>query len=247
MEIQKATGIVLSARRSGEADIICTVLTREYGKRSFLFKGIKKSKRRPQASIEPGAIIRLVYYHHDDRDIAIVNDSHIEKYYPEIRKNLEKIYHLSFLLEATEKTTGAHDRDLPVFDLLAAGIDTLPGTEFCGHLSAFFTLHLLRVHGILPDMSRCRECGSVITGPFSLEMPHLRAVCGMCGGTACLLDRAAFDFINTSIVTKFNAIDHKAYGDEIMLDLIFHLALFIEEYFHTELKSKKFILETYCS
>ena len=45
MEIQKCSGIVLSSTASGEADRIARIFTREYGKRNFIFKGLRKDRK----------------------------------------------------------------------------------------------------------------------------------------------------------------------------------------------------------
>ncbi len=61
MEIRKAAGLVLHSRQSGEADIVARVLTAEFGKTNFIFKGLKKSKKRSLAAGEPGTLLDLMY------------------------------------------------------------------------------------------------------------------------------------------------------------------------------------------
>jgi DNA repair protein RecO len=109
MEIQKSTGVVLSTGLMGEADRSSRIFTKEYGKRGFIFKGLKKSRTRPQTVTEPGTIVNVVYYYSEKRDLYIVNEFSIFKHYSEIRKDLAKIYTLFFILEITEKTTALSD------------------------------------------------------------------------------------------------------------------------------------------
>ena len=130
MEIQKSTGIILSSRLFREADILSNILTKEYGKRKFIFKGLNKSKKRAQSAKEPGTILRIVYYFNESRDSYIVNEFDVKKYYFNIRENLEKIYNQYFILEVVEKTTGYNDTMQNVFNLLIAGIDTLSKTDY---------------------------------------------------------------------------------------------------------------------
>ena len=242
MEIQKTVGIVLSAKEYGEADIITRIITRDYGKRSFVFKGLKKTRKRARSAAEPGACTHLVYYFHGERDAYTVSDFTVAMHYPEIREDLDKIFHLFFLLESVDKTTGFNDSDLPVYELLAAGIDALSGTAFPAHLTSFFLIRLLGLHGILHGADACKYCGSTDFAGFTLDINDLRPVCDSCAVSESMLDRSVMDYMTNAARIKFSGIDHAAYSRGSIMDLLFYLSLFIENYFHIILKSKEFIL-----
>jgi len=241
MEIQKTTGIVLSSKKSGEADVISTILTRGYGKKKFIFKGLKKSKKRSLSVSEPGSIINLVYYYKENKNLFNVNESSISRHYSDITKNLDKIYHLYYLLESVEKTTGYDSEDSRIFDLLISGIDALAKNQNCINLTVFFILHLLRLQGILPNIHSCRTCGSSDFQEFSLEVHDLSLTCENCKKSNIMLNRSAVDFIKTSFANKFNSINHSDFCKKNNLDLLFYLTLFLENYFHSEIKSKDFV------
>ncbi|MBP7735885.1 MAG: DNA repair protein RecO [Spirochaetes bacterium] len=249
MEILKTTGIALSSQALGEADIICNFYTRDCGKRRFLFKGLKKSKKRSLAATEPGSMSTLVYYQRDDRDYCIVNEITVEKYYTAITADLNKIWHLYFLLESVDKTSGFDMGDESIFKLLSAGIEVLSKTEFPAHLSAFMILHLLQLHGILSDLDFCKLCGTKQFSTFAMDVTDLRPVCGACLGAASsghwrgstVLPGAMREYMVLCMSQKFNAIDHGRFSEKDLLDLLFAISLFMEHYFHMEIKSKSFI------
>lgn len=249
MNILKTTGIALSSYVSGEADIICNYLTVDSGKRKFIFKGLRKSKKRSLSATEPGTVANLVYYYREDRESYIVNDVTIEKYHASITADLKKIFHLYFILESVDKTTGYDVRDGMLFKLLLAAIEVLSKTEYPAHLSAFFTLHLMKNHGILSDLSTCKICGKRFSSRFTLDVIDLRPVCGNCLGAdqagpwerSALLSASILDFIGDCAGQKFSEISHIRYGESDVLDLLFNYSLYIENYYHTELKSKSFI------
>lgn len=247
MEIQKATGIVLHSRRIGEADVIVRAYTREYGKRNFIFKGIKKSRSRPLAATEPGTTVELAYYFHDNRDLLVVNDCRITAHTGHLRNDLEKILHLCYILETVDKTTGFNDPDAPMFDLLSAAIGALgPAGHPCA-LSAFFTLHVLRMHGVLPDYTRCRRCGKARLEAFSINSADFSPSCRDCTGREAkeefsFGERTA-EFIRLSLTRKFGELTHGRYPAVELLHLIFYLTLFVENYFRVEIKSKKMLLQ----
>jgi DNA repair protein RecO (recombination protein O) len=245
MEIQKATGIVLSSRTIGEADYLVRFFTKEYGKREFVFKGLKKSKRRSQSIAEPGTAAELVYYFHDDKNYHTVNEYSIHRHYLNIRDNLSKIFSLYFFVDAVDKTCGLNDPNKQVFGLLAAGIETLRETVYTGHLAVFFLLHLLRLLGILPDFSRCKNCGNSELSDFKIDNTDFQPVCGKCSSSlnsGYIFKNRTMDFIDKSLSKKFSAIDPRIFPEEEVLHLLFQLTLFTQNYFHIELKSKEILI-----
>jgi len=245
MEIQKSTGIVLSSRVLGEADILCNILTKDSGKRKFIFKGLKKSKKRSLTATEPGSVTNIVYYFNETRDSFIAKEFNAEKHYFEIRKDLNRIYNLYFILETVEKTTGYNDTNNLIFDLLASGIDTLSRSSHPLNLSSFFLIHLLRLHGILPNIDKCEKCGSSSFSEFTFDVTNLGLLCSTCARShRHLLNLEIMHFINDSLSKKYISIYHDKYNMHKIQDLLFYLSLFIEHYFNIEIKSKDFILKS---
>ena len=249
MEIVKSTGIVLSSQAYGESDILCNYYTRDSGKRKFIFKGLKKSARRSRSATEPGAVARVVYYYRDDRDSYIVNQCDVEKYFSAITGNLEKIFHLYFMLESVDRTCGYNIADEAIYALLMAGLETLARTQFPAHCSLFFIMHLLNNHGVLSDVDSCKSCGSERFQQFVLDTSDLRPVCASCsrdlsldaGRRVPFLPESMLDCMREFLTRKFSAIDLAPYDEKHVLDVLFNITLFLEDYFHTELKTKAFI------
>jgi DNA repair protein RecO (recombination protein O) len=246
MEIQKASGIVLSSRQFGESDFLCTIYTKEFGKRDFIFKGLQKSKKRPQIVSEPGTVGDIVYYFHDDKTSYIVNEYNIIKHNISIRNDLKKIYLLYFVLALIEKTTGYNDKNKSLFDLITAGIDNIPDAEFHEHFSVFFILHLLRLHGILPDFQRCKICNKSDSSGFYIDTLDFHPVCGNCVSSIknkiLPVNKLTREFIAQSMKNKFSLIDHSGFPSKNILDLLFSITLFIESYYHVEIKPKSLLI-----
>ncbi|HOW83319.1 MAG TPA: DNA repair protein RecO [Spirochaetota bacterium] len=242
MEIRKTIGIILSARPSGEADVSCSVLTREYGKAKFIFKGLRKSRKRSHTAAEPGSVSSLQYYYNEEKESSIVSDFTIERYYPEIRQDLARIYHLYLMLETVDRTTGLNEPSVQIFDYLGAAMDRLSSTDHPAHLTAAFLLHFLKLGGLLEVTGACSNCGSRNYSRFSLDERDLRPVCSGCGGAGRLMPRETMDFIVEALNRKFSSIENDRYAKESILDLVYSLILFVENYYHIRIKSKEFIL-----
>ena len=250
MEILKTTGIALSSKTYGEADILCNYYTKDFGKRKFIIKGLKKSKKRSRAAVEPGAVADLVYYFREGKDTYIVNEFNVLKFYAAITGNLQKILHLYFMLECVDKTCGYNIADEGIYRLLLSGIDALSRSDSPVQLSAFFILRLLKIHGILSAHRACKLCGKDNYSRFVLDIVDLRPVCDACLALApsmhrpdsVLLGRNAGEFIHSCSINKYSSLEHGKFQESDIKNLTFNIALFAENYFHTELKSKTFIL-----
>lgn len=245
MEIRKSQAIVLSSRATGEADRAIRAFTREHGKKFFIFKGLRKSKKRAMAASEPGTVLELVYYFHEGRDFHIVNEFTIKKQYTDLRDNLEKMIFMFFMLELVDKTTAAANPVPRLYDMLAAALEVHRETLMPAHLAAFFALHLLRTEGIINDYFACRLCGCDDMQKFAMDFQDFSFVCENCArrqSMSPLLPRNVLNFIRLSASRKFSSMNLELVSRENILDLLFCLCLFVERYFNIELKTKSMVL-----
>lgn len=250
MKLQHATGIALSQKDTGEADVICTYYTHEFGKRSFIFKGLRKTRRRSRAVVEPGVTAHLVFYDREGIDTCIVKESDIVAYHPSIGSDLRRIFHLLFMLEVVEKSSAFLAADSAVYRLLSMGIEALSTTPYPTHLVCFCILRLMKAQGILAQFGSCKSCGKPIEGSFSLDPVDFRSICRVClveGGNPSHLVSPTFrpaimEYLQSCLSSKFGSIEHSRIPDGDVLNCIYVLTLFLERYLRRELKSKSFIL-----
>ncbi len=151
MEIKKTEGIVLSSKKINDADVISSIYTKKFGLHDFIFKGIKKSKHRSKTATEPGVEVNILFYYKENKNIFTANEFKVINYGFELYKNLDRIYHLSFILEIVKKTVGHNHTDLKIYNLLQSALIALNETENVSLLTAFFIIHLLKTEGIAFD------------------------------------------------------------------------------------------------
>lgn len=247
MEIQKSEAIVLSSRLIGEADLLAQILTKEYGKRTFVFKGLKKSKKRAKSAAEPGTTLNISYYYKEHKNSSIINDFQIVSNLNNIRNNLSHILNLHFIIETVLKTTGENDKQLYLYKLLSAAINTLENTNFPFHLSFFFLIHLIKFHGILPSISHCGNCGTTNINDFKILPEKHIILCSNCARQnnihSHILEAANYQYIRKCLANKFLTIEHSKISLNNIHQLLFHISLFLEEYFHINLKSKELLFQ----
>jgi len=245
MSLQKATGIVLSARTYGEGDVFSSIFTKEFGKNKYIFKGIKKSKKRASSGAEPGSVINFLYYDHNQQEVAIINEFNPCYNNLKIRSNHEHLFQLYFLLELVEKTIGYHDINQKLFNLLWHGINTIPKTQFSINLSIFFIIHLLKNHGLLSSLKKCKICQQEDYNDFCLDLNDFGLICSKCHSpnkSPKLFSAHLKEFIQKSLSEKFATLDQPIYYQENNKNFLASLSQFIENYFNIEIKSKKMVL-----
>jgi len=242
MSLKKTTGILLSSDIMGEADVKANFLCRDEGKKSFIFRGLKKSCRRPQSAAEPGAVVEIVYNEHSGREIVTARDFFVVKYFAGIRADFTKIICSSFLFELVERTTGFGSREHYVFDFLANALSSMEKTNRPLDLAVFFMIRLMKVHGIFAPAKRCKICGSEDFNGFVFDTFDMGVICKKCSpGNPNLLGREALEFVSESLSVKFTEL--RGYASGSRHGLLLQFSLFLEQYFSVKIHSRKLLLD----
>jgi DNA repair protein RecO len=243
MSQQRETGIVLSKQSSGEADNICTIYTKNSGKDRFVFRGLKKSTKRPRTASEPGTILDMVYYTGRGGSYNTVSEFDILTNYSAIRKSSSKIFSLYFILELVDRTTGFSDSNSRIFNLLSAGIETLSTTEFPGHFALFFAVKYLLMQGIFPDTGRCSWCGNTETDKLVIENSTLRTSCINCTDikSAAIRSRGR-ELIYQCEKLKLDKIECVLYSKTDVTSALTVIIEYINSYYSIKLKTGSMLL-----
>jgi DNA repair protein RecO (recombination protein O) len=238
-------GIVLHSKESGEGDVFSRILTEDHGLITGIFKGLKKSTRRYSASSEPGTVSQFVFSRIiEDKPVIIQETTMIDLHDP-IRKSLKKIVHLNFLSEIILKTTPVNSGDSYLFRMLRAALVQLESCSQEYHLAAFFSLHLLRLLGILPDFSRCSSCRNTTPDDYHFSISEKSLLCPVCAR----ISRSSFlsvsekqrTFVRECLSNKFSSCNLSLLDEDEASGLLFPLATYLEHYFHMEILSKPFL------
>ena len=244
MDIIHSRGLILSSSNYGESDIQCVVLTKDSGKKRIVFKGLRKSSKRPRTAAEPGALIDFTYYFHPGKNSHVASDFSCIDTASTIRNNYLRICIMLFLLEITEKTTAFDDPSEQLFELLVSAKNILSSTDSPLHLAAVYCLHCLRIHGLQPDFTRCKACGAAGFSSFMLDPADLQPLCQSCNRrTGKELPLTFRDFLVQGLTRKFKSIDCEHYPEEIIRDFLYIVILYIEDHYSAEIHSGRFILE----
>ncbi len=243
MSILKSDSIILSISQSGEGDITARALTSESGKRIFVFKGLKKSRKRPQ--IEPGLRVEIIYYYDPKKNYHVVKEFSISSKIDTIRKDLDSIYHMMYILESADKTSTYDEKIQGLFPLVSSGIDTLGTNKKPELITAFYTVRLLKILGILHDFSICTICGKKLES-FSLSRKSNGPACRQCSDPGeKTYGEIEKKFILLSVSKKFRDIEIPNELSGSIKALHSDLVLFLESYCGMNIKCGKLICKDF--
>jgi DNA repair protein RecO (recombination protein O) len=162
----KTEGIVLRSLRFSEADRILHLYTSERGRIGAIAKGVRKTKSRFGARLEPLSHVELML-HEGSGDLQTVTGVDLLRSHHAAR---EEPYRLSIGLvgaEAMLRLFGEPEGNARAFGALARFLDLLDETAPLAErpaldpLALSFQLKLLWLSGYLPHLTGCVECGAV--------------------------------------------------------------------------------------
>lgn len=238
MPQNKDTGIVLSKKSSGEADFISTIYTKNSGKNRFIFKGLKKSTKRPRSASEPGTILEIIYYSGHNSGINTISEFDILSFHKTIRNSSDRIFTMYFILELVDLTTGHDDPNTNIFNLLAAGINTLENTQFPKHFALFFAVRYLLLQGVFPDTGRCSWCGNGDSDKLVIETGNLRVSCVNCTDLKNIAaGRMITEYINRCAGQKFDRIPCSDFQEKDIVKALAVIIEYVNSYYGIKLKS----------
>jgi DNA repair protein RecO (recombination protein O) len=242
MNFRKDTAIVLSSSLMGEADVLITVLTKDFGKRKFVIKGLKKSVKRSKIASQAGVVLNIDYNYYENKDYQTVKEFSITHSFPNIQNEYNKIIAMCFICEVCEKTTAYNEVNIKMFELVAAALTTLESSPNPVSVSCFFIIHALKLHGVLTEIHNCKKCGKKIADSFTFDLKDLNIVCMDCSlNRSHLISYQSIEFLNDSLTMKYADIPLNKFSDKTIADLLFYLCLFAEHYFNILLNSKKLL------
>ncbi len=153
-------GIVLRTQKLGEADRIITILSRRNGRIRAVAKGVRRTKSRFGARLEPFSHVDLMLY--TGRSLDVITQAETVRGYGEpLVGDYPRYTAGTAMLETAERfTTIEKEPALRQFLLLVGGLRTLVdgGHEPRLVLDAFL-LRSLAVAGYAPALEECAICG----------------------------------------------------------------------------------------
>ncbi len=161
MQLYRDDGIVLRTQKLGEADRIITILGRTSGRIRAVAKGVRRTKSRFGARLEPFTHVDLML--HAGRSLDVITQAEVIRSYGESLTGDYPRYTAGVaMLETAERFTPVEkEPSLRELLLLIGGLRALNEAEHAsGLVLDAFMLRSLAVAGYAPALEECARCGA---------------------------------------------------------------------------------------
>lgn len=159
MATYRDQAVVLRTQKLGEADRIITLFTKEHGRIKAVAKGVRRTKSKFGARLEPTSFVDLQLYAGKSLDI-VTEVTSIENFGEALSADYKNWTTANSILEAAERfTENEHEPALQQFNLVIGALRALAhGTYDSSLILDAYLLRSLSVAGFAPSMTNCSRC-----------------------------------------------------------------------------------------
>ena len=159
MSLYRDEAIVLRTQKLGEADRIITLLTREHGRVRGVAKGVRRTKSKFGARLEPGSHVDIQLYTGRTFDTVTQVES-IYNYGEALTDDYSRWTIAGTILEAAERfTSHEHEPALQEFKLVTGAMKALADNKYDPSMILdAYLLRSLAVGGYAPSLINCSNC-----------------------------------------------------------------------------------------
>ena len=154
--VYRDVGIALRTVKLGEADRIVTFVTEGHGKVRAVAKGVRKTKSRFGARVEPPTHVALQLW--EGRELDVVTSADALDHFKAVRTDLDRLTRATALLEAVDAVVQERDADPRIYAMLLGALRVLSAQEAPLLVPAFYW-KLLAQQGVGPVVDVCAHCG----------------------------------------------------------------------------------------
>jgi DNA repair protein RecO (recombination protein O) len=188
--------VVLRSIRFGEADRVLHLYTEAHGRVGAVAKGVRKTKSRFGARLEPLSHVELVL-HRGRGELQTVTAAQLVRSHRETREDYYRFSVGMIGAEAMLRLFSEEEANERAFVAVTRFLDILDGEPHAAErptldpLGLAFQLKLLWLAGYLPHVSACAECGAEREPLIGYSTRAGGAVCARCAPATEALALAA--------------------------------------------------------
>lgn len=159
MALYRDQAVVIRTQKLGEADRIVTLISREHGRIRGVAKGVRRTKSKFGARLEPGSYVDVQLYTGKTFDVVTQVES-LENFGDAISHDYQKWTIASAILEAAERfTSNEGEPSRQQFLLLVGALKALAHESHDPSLILdAYLLRSLSIAGYAPSMTICSRC-----------------------------------------------------------------------------------------
>ena len=159
----QSEALVLRTYPFHEADLLVTLFTRAEGKVRGVAKSAKRSKRRFGGALEPLTHVVAHWQEKEGQELARLDSFDIIASPLTVQVSYQRLLALEYVAEIIDQLLPDREPNDSIFRLALSIVGQLHSDAVWMPLT-YFDLWIVRLIGLLPDLSECVKCGAALNG-----------------------------------------------------------------------------------
>lgn len=177
--IQKTKGIILRTVKFGETSLVVTAYTELFGLQSYMVNGVRMASKKGTAKsayFQPGAILDLVAYHNEVKNLQRIKEYNWTHLYQHLFSDVRKNSVAVFMIELVNKSVKEPESNNELFYFIEDALLHLDeaSSRVAANFPLFFALHLAVFFGfrINDEYTQEQHYLDLQEGIFVAEQPR---------------------------------------------------------------------------
>ena len=168
---KQSEALVLRTYPFHEADLLVTLFTRSEGKVRGVARSAMRSKKRFGGSLEPLTHVIAHWHDKEKQELARLDSFDIISSPLADAMSYPRLSALAYVAEVIDQFVPDREPNDSIFRLALSVINHLRGEAIWMPLT-YFDLWIVRLAGLLPDLTACAECGAKLNGDNAYFHPR---------------------------------------------------------------------------
>jgi DNA repair protein RecO (recombination protein O) len=160
---KQSEALILRTYPFHEADLLVTLFTRAEGKIRGVAKSAKRSKKRFGGALEPLTYVIAHWEDKEKQELARLDSCEIIASPLTSEVSYPRLVALSYVAEVIDQLLPDREPNDGIFRLALSVVKQLQ-TESVWMPLTYFDLWIVRLIGLLPDLTQCSACGEILNG-----------------------------------------------------------------------------------
>jgi len=180
MAVVSTQAIVLSALKYGDTSLIVKCFTKEEGIKSYMLRGVLKSKKgklKP-AYFQPLTQLQLTASHTHKNTLNSIKEVQVLNSYTTIYTSIVKQSIILFLSEVLSDIIREEEQNEGLYNYLEAGLIWLDTHDLIANFHLLFLLNLSKFLGFYPDVQEEGFGFNLLEGSYTNSLTHKLTISG---------------------------------------------------------------------
>ena len=160
---RQSEALILRTYPFHEADLLVTFFTRAEGKIRGVAKAAKRSKRRFGGALEPLTHVTAHWEEKEKQELVRLDSCDIISSPLATEVTYPRLVALSYVAEVIDQLLPDREPSDDIFRLAISVVKQLRSDSVWMPLT-YFDLWIVRLIGLLPDLTQCSSCGEILNG-----------------------------------------------------------------------------------